>query len=71
MKDVVWLRKATVRCLTTFDPWISEWGNPTIRSFRKESERRELKNLSTCRKRNRRDSLSSASEKGIAQTFGE
>lgn len=31
---------------------MSEWGNLTVRSFRKESERRELKNLSTCRKRN-------------------
>jgi hypothetical protein len=23
-----WLRKATGSCLTSFDPWISEWGNP-------------------------------------------
>ena len=29
MKDVVWLRKASGRRLTTFDPEISEWGNLT------------------------------------------
>src|SRR5882757_3313265 len=23
-----WLRKATGSCLPSFDPWISEWGNP-------------------------------------------
>ncbi len=28
MKDVGWLRKASGRCLPTFDPGISEWGNP-------------------------------------------
>ena len=38
-------------------------GNP------KGSERRELKNLSTYRKRNHRDSVSSASEPGIGQTI--
>ena len=30
MKDVVWLRKASGKCLTTFDPGISEWGNPAL-----------------------------------------
>ena len=24
----VWLRKATVSCLESLDPWMSEWGNP-------------------------------------------
>ncbi len=28
MKDVEWLRKASGRCQSTFDPEISEWGNP-------------------------------------------
>jgi len=28
MKDAVRLRKATGSCLTSFDPWISEWDNP-------------------------------------------
>lgn len=28
MKDVIWLRKASGRCLITFDPEMSEWGNP-------------------------------------------
>lgn len=68
-KDVVWLRKASVSCQTSFDPGMSEWGNLPYfgRALRKESERRELKNLSTCRKRNQiRDFLSSASEKEIA-----
>jgi len=23
-----WLRKATGSCRPSFDPWISEWGNP-------------------------------------------
>ena len=30
MKDVVWLRKGSGRCHTTFDPDMSEWGNPTV-----------------------------------------
>ena len=67
MKDVVWLRKASVSRQTGFDPEMSEWGNPTLMVIRVSgSERRELKNLSTYRKRNQRDSLSSASETGIA-----
>ena len=28
MKDVAWRRYASGRCLATFDPKISEWGNP-------------------------------------------
>ena len=28
MKDVAWQRYASGRCLATFDPEISEWGNP-------------------------------------------
>jgi hypothetical protein len=27
MKDVAWRRYASGRCLATFDPEISEWGN--------------------------------------------
>ena len=29
MKDVAWRRYASGRCLATFDPEMSEWGNPT------------------------------------------
>ncbi len=29
MKDVAWRRYASGRCLATFDPEISEWGNPS------------------------------------------
>ena len=32
MKGVAWLRKASVRCLATFDPEISEWGNPIVQN---------------------------------------
>lgn len=28
MKDAAWRRYASGRCLATFDPEISEWGNP-------------------------------------------
>ena len=28
MKDVAWRRYVSGRCLATFDPEISEWGNP-------------------------------------------
>jgi hypothetical protein len=28
-KDVARLRKASGRCLATFDPEMSEWGNPS------------------------------------------
>jgi len=28
MKDVAWRRYASGRCRATFDPKISEWGNP-------------------------------------------
>jgi hypothetical protein len=28
MKDVAWRRYASGRCLATFDPEMSEWGNP-------------------------------------------
>jgi len=30
MKDVAWRRYASGRCLATFDPEISEWGNPAV-----------------------------------------
>ena len=29
MKDVAWRRYAPGRCLATFDPEISKWGNPS------------------------------------------
>ena len=29
MKDVAWRRYAPGRCLATFDPEMSEWGNPS------------------------------------------
>ncbi len=29
MKDVAWRRYASGRCLATFDPEMSEWGNPS------------------------------------------
>ena len=29
MKDAAWRRYATGRCLATFDPEMSEWGNPS------------------------------------------
>jgi len=25
-----WLRKATGSCRPSFDPWMSEWGNPAL-----------------------------------------
>jgi len=30
MKDVIWLRKDSGRCQITFDPDMSEWGNPPV-----------------------------------------
>lgn len=33
MKDVIWRRYAPGRCLKTFDPEISEWGNPAYRDI--------------------------------------
>ncbi len=29
MKDAAWRRYVSGRCLATFDPEISEWGNPS------------------------------------------
>gem|GEM_PF-3355025 len=29
MKDAAWRRYASGRCLATFDPEMSEWGNPS------------------------------------------
>ena len=56
MKDVAWLRKASGRCLATFDPEVSEWGNlfwviPECLPFVGRSEPGEVKHLSTQRKR--------------------
>ena len=52
----------------TVDPWMSEWGNPTLVMWGHPDlsggERREVKHLSTSRKRNRRDSLSSGERSG-------
>jgi hypothetical protein len=52
------LRYAPASRQPDYDPEISEWGNPPARVFIREfiaygSERRELKHLSTCRKRER------------------
>ena len=33
MKDAVWRRYASGRCQATFDPEMSEWGNPSERDF--------------------------------------
>jgi hypothetical protein len=57
MKDAAQQRYASGRCLATFDPEISEWGNPIERTsitlFVTEelSRPREVKHLSTERKR--------------------
>jgi len=32
MKDAVWRRYAPGRCQATFDPEISEWGNPAVQT---------------------------------------
>ena len=51
------LRKVSGNWQVSFDPKISEWGNPTILlviSIILKSERRELKHLSTYRKRNQK-----------------
>ena len=66
-------RKSTVSCLTSVDPYVSEWGNPMEVTFHNPgvskvasgSKRRELKHLSTCRKRNQvRDTPSSGERNG-------
>jgi len=54
-----WLRKATGSCRPSFDPWISEWGNPAPvmgchsgpNTYGRQREPGELKHLSTPRKR--------------------
>jgi hypothetical protein len=66
-------RKSTVSCLTSVDPCVSEWGNPAgVASSNHHmsevvwwSRRRELKHLSTSRKRNQvRDTPSSGERNG-------
>ena len=66
-------RKSTVSCQISIDPCVSEWGNPVrVKSYDSNlsevglgGERRELKHLSTSRKRNQnRDTLSSGERKG-------
>jgi hypothetical protein len=66
-------RKNAVSCQTSFDPHVSEWGNPMEVTFHDlnpskvglRSERGELKHLSTHRKINQvRDTLSSGERKG-------
>ena len=68
-------RKSTVSCQKSFDPCVSEWGNPrgvtasdsNLSEVGLESERRELKHLSTSRKRNQvRDTLSSGERNGYS-----
>ena len=57
MKDVAGLRYASGRCLATFDPKISEWGNPVRLNIGQSlnliqgSAPGEVKHLSTRRKR--------------------
>ena len=79
MKDAGGERYASGRCLTTFDPEISEWGNPaeqtSVTMHRKSasSAPREVKHLSTWRKRKQCKficdiPLVAASEMGTAQT---
>ena len=66
-------RKSAVSCQTSVDPCVSEWGNPAgvassnllVSEVARGSRRRELKHLSTSRKRNQvRDCLSSGERKG-------
>jgi hypothetical protein len=68
-------RKSTVSCQTSVDPCVSEWGNPVEVAFYDPnpsevglgSIRRELKHLSTSRKRNQaRDTLSSGERNGYS-----
>ncbi len=54
MKDVIWLRKDSARCQVTFDPDMSEWGNPPVIGRNLTYVRcvpREVKHLSTWRNR--------------------
>ncbi len=68
-------RKSTVSCQTSDDTYVSEWGNPTgvrssdpmVSEVAIGSTRRELKHLSTSRKRNQvRDTLSSGERNGYS-----
>ena len=79
MKDAGGERYASGRCLTTFDPEISEWGNPieqtsiTLHHKSALCAPREVKHLSTWRKRKKcgvyhEIPLVAASETGTAQT---
>lgn len=56
MKDVAWRRYVSGRCLATFDPKMSEWGNlfrvmSECSVKNTESELGEVKHFSTQRKR--------------------
>ena len=56
MKDAAWLRYSSGRCLATFDPEVSEWGNLSnlnIRFLGVESRGKlgEVKHFSTHRNR--------------------
>ena len=68
-------RKSTVSCQTSVDPCMSEWGNPVgvasydlmLSEVGIGGERRELKHLSTCRRRNQaRDTPSSGERNGYS-----
>ena len=72
-------RKIPVSCQTSVDPEVSEWGNPVgVTAYNPKlskvdlgSKRRELKHLSTSRKRNQaRDSLSSGERNGKSLNQG-
>ena len=55
MKDVAWRRYAPGRCLATFDPEMSEWGNPMclhiVLSVSEGRKPGEVKHFSTRRKK--------------------
>jgi hypothetical protein len=75
MKDGLGHERARLAAKRAFDPCVSEWGNPVgVMSYDSnpsevglESRRRELKHLSTSRKRNQaRDTLSSGERNGYS-----
>ncbi len=75
MKDAAWRRNVSGRCLATFDPEISEWGNPICRktdyvSVTDTCIPGEVKHFSTRRKRKQctqvQHFLSSGERKGMS-----
>ena len=73
MKDAAWRRYALGRCLATFDPEISEWGNPSAEEAETPAQAGERTQGSKTfqyleEKRQICIPLIAASEKGEAQT---